>query len=69
MLMSSRANITYRFGFIALDLLGLMESDRGCYTVYFILFIFESCAYNYLYFYSASLHPQPEVPSPALLLA
>jgi hypothetical protein len=30
--MSSRANVTYRFGFIALDLLGLMESDKGCYT-------------------------------------
>lgn len=32
MQMSSRANTTYRFGFIALDLLGLMESDAGLYT-------------------------------------
>jgi titin len=33
MQMSSRATTTYRFGFLALDLLGLMESDAGIYTV------------------------------------
>lgn len=32
MQMSSRANTVYRFGFLALDLLGLMESDAGVYT-------------------------------------
>jgi titin len=30
--MSSRANTTYRFGFLALDLLGLLDSDSGVYT-------------------------------------
>lgn len=29
---SSRANITYRFGFIALDLLSLVTEDAGVFT-------------------------------------